>query len=161
MAQAKATGSSLASELLAAKLYKPNSGRIVRQVTAVTVALLIFACAVRAYQLMDVGDYPDWATYGLPIFATVAGIWFAFRLVNWPRFASFLIDVETEMQKVSWASWDYLVRATIVVLAVMVIIGVALLGFDLLWKTIFEAVGFLDASALNPETPAPTVPGAE
>ena len=147
----KAAGGSLAGELVSLRLFKPNSGRIVRQVTAVVIALLIIACGIRSYQLMDANGWSDAATFAIPAAIIIGGIWFAFRVVNWPRFASFLIDVETEMQKVSWASWDYLVRATIVVLAVMVIIGLTLFLFDLVWKTLFEMLGFLDPSALNPE----------
>lgn len=168
MAQAKAIGGkgkkaaqsdSLLGELVSFRIFKPNSGRVVRQVTAVTVAALLIACAIRAYQLMDANDWSDGATFAVPLAITIGGIWFAFRLVNWPRFASFLIDVETEMQKVSWASWDYLVRATIVVVAVMFIIGAALFGFDLVWKTLFELLGFIDSSALTPEA-TEVLPGA-
>lgn len=34
----------------------------------------------------------------------VVGIWFGYRLVNWPRFADFLISVEAELNKVSVAN---------------------------------------------------------
>ena len=143
-----AASGSLVGELASGRLYKPNSGRIVRQVTAVAVALLLVMVAVRMYQLLDADRGATTLTFALPVAVVVAGLWFAFRLVNWPRFANFLIDVETEMQKVSWASWDYLKRATIVVLAVMFIIGFVLFGFDLIWQALFKLVHFIDPNAM-------------
>ena len=149
--KARAASGSLLGEMFSLRTYKVNSGRIVRQVTAVAVAGVLLMCAIRAYQLLDAERGPDPITFAIPIGITLAGMWFAYRLVMWPRFANFLIDVETEMQKVSWASWDYLIRATIVVIAVMFIIGFALFGFDLFWQWFFKLpfIGFLDKNALG------------
>ena len=147
----KNSGGSLASELASVRLYKPNSGRVVRQATAIGVALLLVMVALRAYQLLEADRGATPTTFVVPAVITVAGIWLAFRLVNWPRFANFLIDVETEMQKVSWASWDYLKRATVVVLTVMFAIGFVLFAFDLFWRFLFEAVRFLAPNAMGGE----------
>ena len=144
----KNSGGSLAAELASVRLYKPNSGRVVRQATAIGVAVLLVMIALRSYQLLDADRGPTPLTFAIPAVITVVGIWFAFRLVNWPRFANFLIDVETEMQKVSWASWDYLKRATVVVLTVMFAIGFVLFGFDLIWQYLFKWIHFLDPGAM-------------
>jgi preprotein translocase subunit SecE len=73
----------------------------------------------------------------------------AFRLVNWPNFANFLISVEAEMDKVSWASWDYLKRATGVVLVSMVVLGAYLFFCDIFWQQLFGFIGFLDLKAMG------------
>jgi preprotein translocase subunit SecE len=72
----------------------------------------------------------------IPASITVAAAWAVFRLVNYPRFAEFLISVEAEMGKVSWASKQELYRATIVVLSTMLFLGVILFFYDLLWQKI-------------------------
>ena len=119
MAQAN-TSTSFWPEIFAVSLYKPNSGRIVRQVTAAAVAVVMLFAAWKLHVFLNTTyDVAPGASLGSGCALAVVGLWVAFRLVNWPRFAEFLIDVEIEMSKVSWASWDYLVRATIVVIAVM------------------------------------------
>lgn len=80
---------------------------------------------------------------GVPLVLCVVFGWVIFRLVNYPKFAEFLISVEAEMNKVSWASKQELYRATIVVLSTMVLLGVVLLAYDTLWYHILQAVGVL------------------
>ena len=152
MAQAK-TQSSFLSEVFAAGLYKKTQGRVVRQATAATVGLLAVAAAYRFYvYLTTVSEVAPEPALALGVVLACIGLWIGFRLVNWPRFADFLINVEIEMSKVSWASWDYLVRATIVVVAVMFLIGAILFVYDLFWKWFFEMVGFIDT--VQPNAPA-------
>lgn len=151
MAQAK-TESSFLSEIFAAGLYKKTQGRVVRQVTAAVVALLSIAAAYQLYFFL-VSNYETMAreaALGIAAVVALIGAWLSFRLVNWPRFADFLINVEIEMSKVSWASWDYLVRATIVVIAVMFLIGAVLFAYDLFWKWFFELIGFIEVPDLEP-----------
>ena len=59
--------------------------------------------------------------------------WFAWRLVNWPPFADFLIATEAEMNKVSWSTWPRLRQDTIVVLVTTFLLTVFLFGIDLVW----------------------------
>jgi preprotein translocase subunit SecE len=68
----------------------------------------------------------------------LVGMWIGFRLVCWPRFASFLIDVEAELSKVSWPSKTELYKAAGVVIFVMVFIALILFCFDMLWQAIFD-----------------------
>ncbi|WP_437188001.1 preprotein translocase subunit SecE [Planctomicrobium sp. SH668] len=160
MAKAKAEAS-LVGELFQGRLFKPTQGRIVRQITALAVAGFFVAIAWRMHvtilsDIQDVFrlgvpgtalgfDIPGWIVRnGLPGVIAAAGCWFAFRLVNWPEFANFLISVEAEMDKVTWATWEYLYRATIVVLVVMLFLGGYLFLCDILWQQLFAFVGFLD-----------------
>ena len=60
----------------------------------------------------------------------VVGVWAAFRSVNWPAFADFLIAVEAEMNKVSWPLRGELFRSSAVVIFTIFAIGIVLFGFD-------------------------------
>lgn len=80
---------------------------------------------------------------GIPVLFSAVGAWMIFRLVNWPRFADFLISVEAEMDKVSWPNRSELYRSTIVVLGTMFFLGFVLLAYDVVWKWIFEQIYFL------------------
>jgi preprotein translocase subunit SecE len=59
-------------------------------------------------------------------------------LVNWPKFADFLISVEAEMTKVSWPTKTELYRASLVVIFTMALMAVVLFVFDLVWQAIFD-----------------------
>lgn len=144
MAQAN-TSTSFWPEIFAASLYKPNSGRIVRQVTAAAVAIVALFAAWKLHVFLNTTyNIEPAVSLGSGCALAAGGIWMAFRLVNWPKFAEFLIDVEIEMSKVSWANWDYLIRATIVVIAVMFLMGLALFVYDMFWRWFFRLIGFLD-----------------
>lgn len=162
MAKAKVE-TSLMGELFQGKLFKPNQGRIVRQVTGLAVAAIfvVIAWRMRATVLSEIGstlsvkipgtsvgvDFPgSLIRMGLPVLVGLIGCWIAFRVVNWPPFANFLISVEAEMDKVSWANMEYLKRATAVVLVLMVLLGAYLFVCDILWQQLFMLIGFLDSS---------------
>ena len=61
------------------------------------------------------------------------GIWFAWRAVNFPTFADFLIATEAELNKVSWTSRKRLVQDTIVVLVTLFLFTIFLLVVDATW----------------------------
>jgi preprotein translocase, SecE subunit, bacterial len=156
MAKAKAE-TSLWSELFQLRLFKPSQGRVVRQVTGFAVASVFVIAAWRLYAtvLSDIGATTNilgltvpgnLIRLGLPVVIALVGAWVSYRLVNWPTFANFLISVEAEMDKVSWASMDYLKRATAVVLVLMVFMGAYLFVCDLFWQQLFVWIGFLDSS---------------
>lgn len=141
MAKEKSMAASgLFSEVFNASIYKRNQGRYARQVTFFTV--LIVVC-LAGWQ-MTYQPYVNWFTgsnYLIPaIFVMVAG-WLAYRLVNLPRFADFLIAVEAEMYKVSWPTRRELVRSSLVVIFVIFSMSALLFGFDVLWRTLFELLG--------------------
>lgn len=144
MATVKTKGeATLIGEMFAAGLYKRNQGRRVRQWTAVGVALLFIIGAYTLYNHLPDDALARSARMGISVGIGLAGSWFAYRLVNYPRFADFLISVQAEMDKVMWAGKKELVRSTIVVLVCMAFIGALLVGFDLFWAALFRAVGFL------------------
>jgi len=140
------TETTFVAELLNARMFKPNQGRVVRQVTALSVAVVFVATAWRLKNtvLTDLPENLAWLGLAIPAVVGVGGLWLAYRLVNWPKFANFLVSVEAELDKVTWADWDYLKRATAVVLVVMVLLGAFLFFSDVLWQEFFGRIGFLD-----------------
>ena len=120
-------------------LYKKTQGKKVRQGTAYALALIFL---VAAYQTTVMLRNAAWAngsiayiTGGL-IFAV--GAWISYRIVNWPRFADFLISVEAEMNKVSWPTRSELIRSLVVVLVVLFILAIALFFFDIIWALLIQ-----------------------
>jgi preprotein translocase SecE subunit len=71
--------------------------------------------------------------YTAPILLIALTIWFAWRAVNVPPFADFLIATEAEMNKVSWTPWRKLVKDTVVVLVFTGLLTAFLLTVDLFW----------------------------
>lgn len=127
-------------ELFRAGLYKPNQGRIVRQITFLTVGLL--GCLV-AWELQRSSLLITLGSTGWAIATAVAAvlIWVGYRVVNYSVFADFLIAVEAEMSKVSWPSRSELWRASMVVMFVIFALALFLFVFDALWTTVFEMLG--------------------
>lgn len=123
-------------ELVHVGVYKRTQGRIARQITFAAVALSIALGLFRLSTILT-GKGLEWQL-GLPLVLLVPGIWAAFRLVNVPAFADFLIAVEAEMNKVSWPTRTELFRASIVVLVMMFAMGVFLAVCDLFWKLVLS-----------------------
>ena len=137
-----ASGRSLFSELFAGSLYKARQGRIVRQVTCLALWLTMCLGAWQLYETLGSGLYGMNAwRYLLPGGLVALGMWFAFRLVNWPKFADFLISVEAEMTKVSWPTKTELYRASMVVIFTMAFLALLLFAYDLIWQAIFDFIG--------------------
>jgi preprotein translocase subunit SecE len=129
-------------------VYKRSQGRIVRQVTfgAIALALLIGLWRL-AVTLVSVEFGPKWLCYGMPGVLAVFGLWAAYRVVNLPVFADFLIAVEAEVNKVSWPSWSETWRWTLVVIIMIFAIGLLLWAFDFVWIWIFRLIGVYGSSA--------------
>ncbi|MDE0934857.1 MAG: preprotein translocase subunit SecE [Mariniblastus sp.] len=131
---------SFVSELFRFGLYKPNQGRIVRQVTFLTTAFLgcLIAWEVKRSPLMSgMGAEGYLAMLGI----AAVMVWLAFRLVNYSVFADFLIAVEAEMNKVSWPTRRELWNASVVVIFVIFSMAAFLFLFDALWTKVFELIG--------------------
>ena len=77
----------------------------------------------------------------MPIVLGVLLLWFAWRVVNIPVFADFLIATEAEMNKVSWTNRRRLVQDTIVVLVTVFLFTTFLFVVDVLWIKILSAPG--------------------
>ncbi len=141
MAKTKARDQSLLAAMTSANLYKRTQGKLTRQLTAVGVAAVVL---LGAYTLAGSLMFaPDGVRYGVPLAISVVGCWIAFRIVNTPYVADFLISVQAEMDKVSWASREELKRSTIVVISTMFFLAAALRLYDFFWVTIFTWLGIL------------------
>lgn len=146
MSREVATSSSselpLITNLFQTAVYKPTQGRIVRQLTALAIWTIVVLGCYRMYISLR-GGFPTapWAETALPVAMCAAGCWFGFRVVNWPRFADFLIAVEAEMKKVTWPSKQELVRASIVVIVTIIVLALTLFLFDIIWQWLFATIG--------------------
>jgi len=146
---------SFASELLSARLYKPTQGRIARQITGGAIWLAFAVAAWRWWQTaygMDLlaslagAEESQRAVLGvlrwvLPGLLLAIGIWIGYRIVNYPRFADFLIAVEAEMNKVMWPSQDELVRSSLVVIVLLLSFAGLMYVFDMVWVGLFWLMG--------------------
>jgi preprotein translocase subunit SecE len=127
-------------ELFQFGLYKPNQGRVVRQVTFFVVGLLGVLAAWEIQRAGLFGSLGGGSYIGMVVLGAV-GIWFGYRIVNYSTFADFLIAVEAEMNKVSWPTKRELWNASVVVMFVIFSMAAFLFLFDAIWTAIFEAIG--------------------
>ena len=128
------------SELFRFGLYKPNQGRVVRQVTFLAVALIACLAGVEVLR-SGWGSRLGAGGVGIGVLLAAIGSWVAYRLVNYPIFADFLIAVEAEMNKVSWPGRQQLWNASVVVMFVIFAMAAALFLFDVIWTRVFEIIG--------------------
>jgi preprotein translocase SecE subunit len=75
----------------------------------------------------------------LPIILGVLLLWFAWRVVNIPAFADFMIATEAEMNKVSWTNRKRLLQDTIVVLVTVFLFTIFLFVVDIIWIKVLSA----------------------
>ena len=138
MTRDKALQQTFVQDIFQVGVYKRNQGKLVRQLTfaAIAVSVLLGCWQLMAY-LSSVRE--EWK-YLVPGLLAAAGVWLAYRVVNFPRFADFLISVEGELTKVSWPSRLEVVRSTIVVIFVIFMLAALLFGFDFLWRVVFKAL---------------------
>jgi preprotein translocase subunit SecE len=140
-------------ELLSFSVYKRNQGKVTRQVTFAALALTLAIGVWRLAQLL-----PLWISGGTALSPTVpsvdigvvrflipglllaAGLWAIFRAVNTPRFADFLIAVETEMTKVSWPSGDEVIRSSAVIIFLIFALAGILAAYDLFWWFVLRSI---------------------
>lgn len=143
MAKEKAAvKASFLHELFQFDVYKPSQGKLVRQVTFAAIAV---TCLLGCWQLMTQLRSSDWLQdlvpavhYVVPGTLLLVGLWVAYRVVNYTKFADFLISVEAELSKVSWPNRSEVTRSAIVVIFVIFALAGLLFAFDLLWQFIFR-----------------------
>lgn len=129
---------------------KPMQGQRVRRATMLGIMLLVGAGIYALYNhgTLTTAD-PDWTVrvpfterflfllpdvrFTVPLLLAAAGFWVAFRVVNMPVFADFLIATEAELNKVSWPTRRSVVQDTIVVLTTVLLLTVFLFLVDLGW----------------------------
>ena len=128
--------------------YKRTQGRKMRQYTLVGLLIVglsgVYSLMTR--EVLGSGDLVYKLPFGLgsftalvdqrfavPFLLALSVLWLAWRAVNIPTFADFLIATEAEMNKVSWSSRKRLVQDTIVVLVTTLLLTMFLLVIDLFW----------------------------
>jgi preprotein translocase subunit SecE len=145
---------SLWGELLSASVYKRNQGRIARQLTFAALAAVIGIGVWRLAQLLGVlyggavgsgvagmgGEDYGVVRFVVPAVLLALGLWVAYRAVNVPWFADFLIAVEAEMAKVSWPSGDEVFRSSVVIIFLIFALAAILAGYDLFWWFVLRSV---------------------
>jgi preprotein translocase subunit SecE len=132
-------------ELVQLGIYKRNQGRVARQVTFAVLVVGFLLGAWRSSVFgMSAGPVEQ---YLLPSLLAVAGAWFAYRLVNMPNFADFLIAVEAEMNKVSWPTRGELLRSSLVVIFCIFFLAAVLFGYDLFWRTLLHVLKVIDVQS--------------
>jgi preprotein translocase SecE subunit len=72
--------------------------------------------------------------FTVPLLLLAVSLWLAWRVVNMPTFADFLIATEAELNKVSWITQRRLVQDTIVVLVVVILLSGFLFVTDQVWR---------------------------
>lgn len=129
-------------ELFTAGLYKRTQGRMVRQLTCLAIWVFVGAAAWRCHSLYLSSMISNQAV-GFLVGLAIAGVggWVGFRLVNWPKFADFLISVEAELNKVSWPTRKELIRASMVVIFTILFMSVLLFLYDAFWRVLFVTLG--------------------
>ena len=128
------------AELFRLNLYKRSQGRVARQVTFAVLAVIVALGAWRLNLWLEGRATAETARqieYIVPLGILAVGWWAAFRLVQLPKFADFLISVESEMNKVTWPKQGVLFRASIVVMVVIFLLAALLFFYDLIWKSVF------------------------
>ena len=147
--------------------YKPSLGVKLRRLTILGI-LLIGGSGV--YSLLFQGVLPEnWvlqmpfdmqpltvlpnAETSIPVILGLLTGWFAWRAVNIPSFAEFLIATEAEMNKVSWTPRKRLGQDTVVVLTTTLLLALFLLVVDLFWGWLLSlpTVGVLPGRATKPQ----------
>lgn len=123
------TTSTFWREMFSFGVYKRQQGRIARQATF---GALLFTFGVGCFRLSQIlvsrGSF--WQI-GIPLALFAVSAWLAYRLVNYPSFADFLIAVEAEMAKVSWPTRTELYRSSLVVMFTIFGLAALLWLYDL------------------------------
>jgi preprotein translocase SecE subunit len=77
--------------------------------------------------------------FTVPFLIIAGSLWLAWRVVNYPAFADFLIMTEAEMNKVSWSTRKRLMQDTVVVLITVALMAGFLFGTDQLWRVLLSS----------------------
>ena len=137
-------------ELTRGELYKRTQGKMTRQLTCFAVWLAAALLAYRVYVFRNSlwsfaeqwgAGVPVYLGYGTPIVVLAIGFWLGYRIVNYAPFADFLIAVEAEMSKVSWPTQQQLIRASAVVIILILGLTIIVFVYDLLLRYVLWWLG--------------------
>jgi preprotein translocase subunit SecE len=140
-------------DVLSFSVYKRNQGRVTRQVTFAALATIVALGVWRLTQLLAIQYGGDASLSGLgggadlgvvrflvPGGLLALGLWLCYRLVNIPKFADFLIAVESEVAKVSWPSAEEVFRSSAVIIFLIFALAAILAAYDLFWWFVLRLV---------------------
>jgi preprotein translocase subunit SecE len=148
-------------EFVSLEIYKRGQGQRMRWLTTGGIALLALWCSLSIYWELE-ASRPDgwtpaqwvWVVHCVPLAVFGIIMWITFRIVwGWPRFGEFLIATEAEMNKVSWAKWDQIRQATIVVLIVVVLMASYFYIVDVIWSYLLQKLGVLQMGGQQAAAP--------
>lgn len=125
-------------EFFQLSIYKRSQGRVTRQVTFAALALGVLLAAWRVSVYGSTSGHV--MQFAVPGVLALVGIWIAFRVVNLPSFADFLIAVEAEMNKVSWPTRSELWRSSLVVILLIVFLAAVLFAYDVFWRSLLSVL---------------------
>ena len=137
-------------ELTRGELYKRTQGKMTRQLTCIAVWVATVLLAYRVYLFRNPlwGFLEQWATgasayvgYSAPVVILLVGLWLGYRIVNYAPFADFLIAVEAEMSKVSWPTQQQLIRASAVVVILILGLTIIVFVYDILLRYVLWWLG--------------------
>jgi preprotein translocase SecE subunit len=89
----------------------------------------------------------------MPVVLGILLIWVAWRIVNVPVFADFLIATEAEMNKVSWTTRKRLMQDTVVVLVTVFLFTMFLFVVDIIWIKVLSA-RYIEVLLIDPREQA-------
>ena len=129
------------SELFRFGVYKPSQGKVVRQLSFLAIAILAGLAAYELHRFSLFNSMFSGSRYIFLLVFALVSLWFSYRVVNYSKFADFLIAVEAEMNKVSWPSKTELWNASLVVMFVIFAMAGLLYLFDIIWTALFQLIG--------------------
>ncbi len=144
--------------------FKFNQGQRVRRATLIALLIIVAGGILGGLRtgLYGKGNWEmavpgtDYALvalfnkqYMIPFLIFCGCAWLAWRSVNWPTFADFLIATEAEMNKVSWTTRKRLVQDTIVVLVTVFLLTVFLFVVDIIWIRVLSLDPFPGVLQVN------------
>jgi preprotein translocase subunit SecE len=130
------TKSTFWREMFSWGIHRRQQGRIVRQATFGALFATIGVGCWRMSQYLS-AQGTAWQI-GIPLALFAVGAWVAYRLVNYPPFADFLIHVEAEMIKVSWPTRTELFRSSVVVMVTIFGLAFVLWAYDIIWHELLK-----------------------
>ncbi len=131
-------------ELFQLRLFKPKQGRHARQATLIAIGVVLAAGAWALKGWLEAEGFSTGQVIGIPLAVLAATGWMAFRLIQMPKFAEFLIAVEAEMSKVSWPTQSELLKASGVVIFVIFGLAALLFMYDWVLKYVLSGQVFTD-----------------
>jgi len=129
---------------------KSGQGYWTRMGTVAAAAVIIGSVAWFLYTYM-----PSWGARSKLVIggvtagvcAVLAGV--AFAAMNRPNVVDFLIATDSEMKKVNWTTRKELIGSTKVVVLCVILIGLVLFAFDMVFWYIFWLIGVLKFAPLS------------